>query len=107
MARKIDLEISQIVEKLQSLGKQAVAIYEQEVDQILCSTCWEKKRIEHTLDGMLGFCFDKDMLALYKKLCRYYYGIDQDVAARYVYAYREMWDAQSLPKQRKRRIKKH
>ena len=92
MARKIDLEISQIVEKLQSLGKQAVAIYEQEVDQILCSTCLEKKRIEHSLDGMLDFCFDEDMLVLYKKLCRYYYGIDQRAATSYVYAYRDMWD---------------
>ncbi len=92
MARKIDLEISQIVEKLQSLGKQAVAIYEQEVDQILCSTCLEKKRIEHTLDGMLDFCFDEDMLVSYKKLCRYYYGIDQRAATSYVYAYRDMWD---------------
>jgi len=40
---------------------------------------------------MLGFCWDKNMLKLYKKLCRYYYGIDEHAAASYVYAYKEMW----------------
>jgi len=30
-------------------------------------------RIERCLDGMLDFCFDDEVLLLYKKLCRYYF----------------------------------
>ncbi len=107
MTRKLNGKIEKIVNSLHDIGKQAVAIYESEVDQIISSGCYEKNRIELAMDRMLGFCFDKDMLSLYKRLCRYYYAIDQNAATNYVYAYREMWDVQSLPKQRKRRIKKH
>ena len=32
------------------------------------------------------------MLKHYKRLCRYYYEIDQYSAIEYVYAYRDMWD---------------
>jgi hypothetical protein len=31
-------------------------------------------------------------LSLYKKLCRYYFKINPEVTASYVYAYRDMWD---------------
>jgi hypothetical protein len=48
--------------------------------------------IEHCLDGMLGFCFDDEMLLLYKKLCRYYFDIDQEAMVFYINSYREMWD---------------
>jgi len=92
MSLKLDRDIGQIVKKLKGIGKQAVAVYGQEINQILDSRCQVKNRIEHSLDGMLDFCFDEDMLVLYKKLCRYYYGIDQSAATSYVYAYRDMWD---------------
>ncbi len=36
--------------------------------------------------------FDSAMLRLYKKLCRYYFKIDPEATASYVYAYRDMWD---------------
>ena len=41
---------------------------------------------------MLGLCCDPDMLMVFKRLCRHYYGIDPAAAAGYVQAYREMWD---------------
>ncbi len=41
---------------------------------------------------MLGFCFDEDMLLLFKKLCRHYFRIDPAATADYVHTYREMWD---------------
>ncbi len=41
---------------------------------------------------MLDFCFDDEMLALYKKLCRYYFDIDPAATVSYVSFYREMWE---------------
>ena len=44
------------------------------------------------LDHMLGLCCDLNMLVVFKRLCRYYHGIDPVAAAGYVHAYWEMWD---------------
>jgi hypothetical protein len=64
------------------------------MNDIIDSNCREKRRIERTLDGMLDFCFDKNMLELFRKLCRYYYAINPKVTAEYVLAYRDMWDSE-------------
>ena len=76
----------------QQLVRQAEQQYSFEVDSILRDRCCEPRRIECLLDGMLDFCFDDEMLRLYKKLCRYYFRINQKATVLYVNAYREMWD---------------
>ncbi|MCG7848706.1 MAG: hypothetical protein MIO93_05950 [ANME-2 cluster archaeon] len=84
------------IEKLamaqQQLARQAEQQYSVEVDSILRDKCHEPQRIERLLDGMLDFCFDDEMLRLYKRLCRYYFKMDPVATTSYVYAYREMWD---------------
>jgi len=87
-----DKEIVRLVKKIQSSTKKAVGIYKQEFEGIIASDCHDKKRIECALDGMLDFCFDLKMLALYRKLCRYYFDIDPKATAEYIRAYRDMWD---------------
>ncbi len=84
--------ISGIAKSIQGLTAHAVCEYSREADAIIVSQSLEKQYIERTLDGMLGFCFDKNMLKFYKRLCKYYYGIDPTAAAGYFYAYRDMWD---------------
>ena len=84
--------IKQLAKSINELAVQAVAEYSMEVDAISSSRCRDKNRIEHVLDGMLDFCFDKNMLKLYKKFCRYYYGINPTAAVEYIYAYRDMWE---------------
>ncbi|MDD5773209.1 MAG: hypothetical protein PHX78_07060 [bacterium] len=84
--------IRNLANGIHKLAVKAETFYSQEVNSIIVSDCSDKHRIECTLDGMLGFCFDKNMVELYRKLCRYYYGIDKHVAVEYVYAYRDMWD---------------
>ena len=93
MTRKQNHKITQLAKNIQSLARKAVTVYERESNKIVDSNCREKRRIEHILDGMLDFCFDKNMLALYKKLCRYYYAIDRNAAAEYVLTYRDIWDS--------------
>ena len=84
----------ELAKDIQILAKRAVIEYECELNEIVDSNCREIHRIERTLDGMLDFCFDKNMLELFRKLCRYYYAIDQNAAAEYVHIYRDMWDSQ-------------
>jgi len=98
-------EMDNLVESIGALAKDAhelarlaVQQYTTEVDAILKVQSRDSMRIERCLDGMLDFCFDDGVLALYKKLCRYYFGIDPEATASYVYAYREMWDEQEPDK---------
>lgn len=73
MLKEQDQEIIQLGKKLQTLARKAVTQYKPDMDEIIDSGCRDKRRIECVLDGMLDFCFDENMIVLYKKLCRYYY----------------------------------
>ena len=87
-------EVRPIALSIQRLAKQASQQYSLEVDAVIREQSRNRQRIEHLLDGMLDFCFDEGMLALYKNLCRYYFPIAPDVTVSYVYAYRDMWDTE-------------
>lgn len=102
-SRKDDLvqSIGKLAKNVQKLAREAVRQYSAEVEAILKVKSRDSGRIERCLDGMLDFCFDDEMLVLYKKLCRYYIDIDPEATASYVRAYREMWDEQKLDKRGK------
>jgi DNA integrity scanning protein DisA with diadenylate cyclase activity len=95
-----------IAMRLNTLVKQAVKQYFQVVADIINDESMDENRIEHALDGMLDFCYDKDMLKLYKALCRYYYGINPEAVVSYVHSYRDMWDEEYAASKNKRRVKK-
>ena len=84
--------IGELAKARNQLARQAEQQYALEVDAVLEAQSRDPQRIKHLLDGMLDFCFDPEMLRLYKKLCRYYYKIDPEATASYIYAYRDMWD---------------
>ena len=85
-------DIEPIVEKLNSLAKESLEIFNVVVDDIITSNCKDEKHIELTLDRLLDFCFDEKVLILYKKLCRYYLTINQKATEDYINFYREMYD---------------
>jgi outer membrane murein-binding lipoprotein Lpp len=93
--------IGELATDVQRLAREAVQQYAVEVEAILRAQSRDSKRIEKCLDAMLDFCFDDCMLVLYKKLCRYYFVIDQTATTSYVHAYREMWDEQETVKRGK------
>jgi len=88
-------EIKDLIFGQQKLVRQALSEYSVLVENIIISKTNDQKRIEHTLDGILDFCFDADMLLLFKKLCRYYFTINPQATAFYVNHYREMWDCRA------------
>ena len=69
-------KISKLAVARQQLARQAEQQYSFEVETLLRDQCRDPQRIEHLLGGMLDFCFDDEMLRLYKNLCRYYFKID-------------------------------
>jgi hypothetical protein len=85
-------EIAKIIENRNQLAQQAHEQYEPLVNNIIASQNNDVNHICYTMDFMLDFCFDDEMLALYRRLCRYLLGIDPQAAADYVNYYREMWD---------------
>ena len=85
--------IKGIAANLQSLHQRAVREYAPIVDRIVASHSRDTSHIEHTLDGLLGFCGDEPALGLFKKLCRHYWELDPVATAWYVNAYREQWDS--------------
>jgi len=80
---------------LQALNEQAVREYAPIVEGILRSGSRDARHVEHTLDGLLGFCGHPPALRLYRKLCRHYFAINPVATAEYVHAYREMWDSEA------------
>ena len=88
----VDDGLRQVAGQLTALFRRAIQAANAEADAIIQSGERDTQRIEHQLDHMLGFCCDPDMLVVFKRLCRYYDGIDPVATAEYVQAYREMWD---------------
>lgn len=86
------MEISEIARQLKGFTKQAQVNYRNEVEVIINYRVEDKHRIETLLDLILDFCFDKDMLLIYKRCVRYYYGIDEEAAISYINAYRELYE---------------
>ena len=80
-----------LAEALRALHARVVAVYRPEVDAIVASRSRDRRRIEHALDGLLSVSCDDDALAVFKRLCRYYWQIDPAATTTYVYAYRDMW----------------
>ena len=87
------LNICNLGKTMQSLTRRAELEYSAEVDALIQTNCRDSRRIERLLDGILDFCFDANVLLLYKKLCRYYFNIDPVATASYINFYREMWDS--------------
>jgi hypothetical protein len=85
-------KIKAFAESQEKLAQQAIQQYQPIVTQYIQDHCTDRNKIGYTLDCMLDFCFDEQMLTLYCKLCRHLYSFDPEAAIEYVEAYRERWD---------------
>lgn len=85
-------QIKSLAESQNLLAKKAVQQYQLVVEEYIADNCTDGNKIAYTLDFMLDFCFDEEMLTLYRKLCRHLYSFDQHAALDYVEAYRERRD---------------
>jgi hypothetical protein len=86
--------IKAIAEDLRGIQESGVAQYTPVVDQIIATRSRDSRHIQLTLDYLVDFACHSMGLALYKKLCRYYYTLDPVTTADYVNYYREMCDTE-------------
>lgn len=87
-------ELRSLVATLRDLHRQQAATFAPIVQDIISTGSQDVWEIEHTLDQLLDCACIPEGLALFKSLCRYYYGINPTTTAVYVYAYRDMWDSE-------------
>ena len=81
-----------LIESGKQLAKLAYSQYQPIVEQYIAGNCTDSRKIGYTLEYILDFCFDEQMLLLYRRLCRHLYSFDMESTAYYINAYREMWD---------------
>jgi hypothetical protein len=74
----------------------AVAQYTPVVEALIATGSRDARQIEAALDGLLDFCGHGSALDLYRRLCRYYFGIDPVATVSYINAYREWWDSDAV-----------
>jgi hypothetical protein len=79
-------------EAVVALHADGVAVYTAVVDDLIAGNSRDSAELERTLDGLLGFACTDDGVQLYRRLCRYIWDVDSELAARAANAYREMWD---------------
>ncbi len=87
-----------LAREMQSLHALAVTQYTPLVEYLITNGSCDVQLIEQTLDGLLGFCCDKQALELFRSLCRHYFTIDPVATASYINSYREMWDSDEVEK---------
>lgn len=89
-------KIRDLAKSQEQLAQQAVLQYQPIVSWYVANNCTDSNQIAYTLDFMLDFCFDEQMLSLYRTLCRHLYSFDPETAVDYVKAYRERWDEEGI-----------
>jgi hypothetical protein len=90
------LSLVHFAQAIEALNRRAHAEYAAIVEELLRSDCLAPRRIEHTLDGLLDFCGNDEVLQLYRRLCRHYFAFDPAAAVYYVNAYREMYGSDDV-----------
>jgi len=81
-----------LAQDLRALQRRAAREYKPVVEDILRTGSRDALHIEHTLDGLLGFCGHESVVRMYQNLCRHYSNIDPAATAFYASAYREQWE---------------
>ena len=82
-----------IASQMQALNEQAYYVYLPLVNEIIKSDKRDLHEIEHLMDRLVSFACDDKCLELFKRMCRYLWGFNKEVAAYHIQVYREMWDS--------------
>ena len=94
LAKSEEARIAEIKERYKArneLAKQVLEQYEPIVAEIIATQTKDVSLIALTLDYLLDFSFDDDILELYRKLGRQLYYIDPQVSGFYANAYFNKW----------------
>ena len=84
-------DIRKIAEHIHSLSRSVWPEYKRFVDDVISERITDIHEIERTLDYMLTFCSDEEILKLFKAVLRKIYYKDPDLVKSYVTTYFEMY----------------
>lgn len=87
--------VSSMIESMQPLIRQSLLMLTNQVDVLIKGRESDDDRIQRLLDSLLdyaGMC--DEGLVLFKRLCRYYYGINPQVTAEYVSIYHDLYGSE-------------
>jgi len=95
-------KITELIQSICAAHERGITLIKQnivpEIDLIISTKQKDSNNIEKILDTLLDYAFNEEILMLFKKLCRYYYNINPNATAYYVYSYKELWDNEEKPK---------
>lgn len=86
-------ELNKLAIKIEHINERAYIQYKP-IAYDLCSRVAPISEVEYTLDRMIDFCGCDGVLALFKKICKYYYEIYPEMIAYEIDSYREFWDSE-------------
>ena len=93
--KKKDNNVDRIVREFSKIYEMAYETYNPVVTD-LCSRYAPEDEVEYVLDRMLDFCGEKNMLRLFKQICRKYYEIYPEMIASEINSYREIYDSDNF-----------
>ncbi|MDR2232390.1 MAG: hypothetical protein LBE56_04605 [Tannerella sp.] len=82
-----------IAEQMHGMAESALYRFTPIAEDIISGKIAGANNIGHQLDFMLDYCFDDNVLILYKRVLRSLYPKYPELVSTYVYAYRDMWDS--------------
>jgi len=85
-------EISTLAEGIIDLAKSVLPFYKEFTEDVIHERITDINEIERQLDYMLSFCFDDEILLLYKAVLRKLYDEYPDTVCFYVQGYRDMYE---------------
>lgn len=86
------MDVSGVVQRLKEFAKLVEVNYGYEIEKIIKLRVEDEERVETLLDLILDCCFDKAVIIIYKRLVKYYYGINEVAAISYINAYSELYE---------------
>jgi hypothetical protein len=86
-------ELVGVLKEFQTNMMQYLPVYEAQTYEIIQKRITDDDHIQHTLDSLHDFTvWEEEGVVLFKKQCCYYYRLNPEVTASYVYAFRDMYD---------------
>ena len=83
-----------MVKQIQEINEIALAGIKPRLDNVIRNRITDNKTIERLLDELLDCAgMSEEGLALFKRLCRYYFRIAPTATAEYIYIYRDLHDS--------------
>lgn len=91
-----DERLSELALQIKEAGSAAVSLYAPEIGAV-CLRFEHGEQVSEfelvrLLDGVLGFCFEEEMVVLFRKLCLAALRQHPQVVNEYVLLFKDLWD---------------